>query len=459
MRLPNWFTRVSPLATIDRRRWLQLSSLGFLTGRAAPALAAPQSPDPARIPLSRAKPIRACILVFHYGGPSQLETFDPKPEAPVEVRGRYSVIDTAVPGIHVSEHLPRTARLMERIALVRTMHHPMRNHNSAAAEVLTGRTPVSGDLELLADESRSYPTLGSAVNFGLGARAHVLPYVALPYTMYNVVQLPGQTPGILGGAYDRFQVQGDPNAPDFRLTALEPPGARRQSEIEAREALLRNLDGFAADGPISKMRQYQERALQLIASDDVRRGFEISREDAETRDRYGRNLLGQSMLLARRLVEEGVNFVSVFNGQRNGQDANWDSHTNLFQRHGELLPPADQAYSALIEDLASRGLLESTLVVWMSEFGRTPKVNASAGRDHWPDCYTVALAGGGVRGGTVHGASDKIAAYPDRDPVRPSDLAATIFWRFGIDPNLEMRDQTSRPYRLAEGQPVFGLFE
>ncbi len=163
-------------------------------------------------------------------------------------------------------------------------------------------------------------------------------------------------------------------------------------------------------------------------------------------------------MLARRLVEGGVNFVTVFDGERNGQDANWDSHQTIFPRHRQLIPPADQGFSALIEDLAGRGLLESTLVIGMGEFGRTPKINNLAGRDHWPDCYTVVLAGGGVRGGQVHGASDKIGAYPDRDPVSPADLAATIFWRFGIDPAREIHDQTNRPIRLADGQPLYSLF-
>jgi hypothetical protein len=347
---------------------------------------------------------------------------------------------------------------MDRIALLRSMHHPMRNHNAAAAETLTGRTPLGGDQELLADESRSFPNLGSAVNYGLGQRAHALPCVALPYTIYNVVQLPGQTPGILGGAYDRFQVTGNPNNPDFRNTSLEPPANRQAAELASRENLLHQLDLVPAAEAQSKMRSYQERALALISSDSVRNSFDIATEDVRRRERYGRNLLGQSLLLARRLVESGVNFVTVFDGERNGQDANWDSHEKIFPRHRQLIPPADQGYSALIEDLESRGLLETTLVVQMGEFGRTPKINNNAGRDHWPDCYTVTLAGGGIRGGQVHGASDKIGAYPDRDPVSPADLAATIFWRFGIDPSREFHDQTNRPIRLADGQPLQHLF-
>src|SRR5207244_713257 len=266
------------------------------------------------------------VLSFYYGGPSHLDTFDPKPGAPAEVRGAYGTIATSVPGVRVCEHLPRTASLMHKLALVRGVHHPMRNHNSAAAEALTGRTPAGGDQELLTDDPRGLPTLGSAVSYALGPRAHTLPYVALPYTIYNVVPLPGQI-----------------------------------------------------------------------------------------------------LFLARRLVERGVNFVTVFDGQTNGQEANWDSHENLFARHRQLIPPRDQSFSALVEDLDARGLLDSTLVVALGEFGRTPKVNGNRGRDHWPDCFSVVLAGGGVTGGAVYGASHRIGAYPAADGVTTGDLAATLF--------------------------------
>jgi len=451
-------TATTAWSVLDRRRWLKVSSLGWL-GAGLPSLFdQSRSRADERPTRPRRSPIKSVIVVFHYGGPSHLETYDPKPLAAAQVRGEYQTIATAVPGITVGEHLPRVAKIMDRLALVRSMHHPMRNHNAAAAETLTGRTPVSGDLELLANESRSYPTLGSAINYALGSAAHVLPYVALPYTIYNVVELPGQTPGFLGGQYDRFQVTGNPNAADFRISALELPANRPSPELVSREQLLHSLDSLPASDRLSKMRTYQERALQLVSSDSVRRSFDIGQEDAKLRDRYGRNLLGQSLLLARRLVEGGVNFVTVFDGERNGQDANWDSHQTIFPRHKQLIPPADQGFSALIEDLAARGLLESTLVVAMGEFGRTPKINQLAGRDHWPDCYTIVLAGGGVRGGQVHGASDKIGAYPDRDPVSPADLASTIFWRFGIDPAREIHDQTNRPIRLADGQPLYSLF-
>lgn len=442
---------------ISRRRVIQSALCGLGMSVAPSVLAAPRRGQPSVTPLVR-EPIRSCILVFYYGGPSHLDTYDPKPGAPAEVRGEYQSIATAVPGIRVSEHLPRVARVMDRLALVRSVHHPMRNHNSAAAEALTGKTPAGGDQELLTDDPLGTPTLGSAVSFALGRRAHVLPYVALPHTMHNVVQLPGQTPGLLGGTFDRFQVQANPAAPDFRITSLEQPVDRTPVDLERRESLLRQLDSAPLAGKAERSRVYLERALRLVASDTIRHAFDLSKEPEPLRDRYGRHMLGQSLLLARRLVESGVNFVAVFDGERNGQDANWDSHEKLFPRHGQLIPPADQAFSSLIEDLENRGLLSSTLVVGMSEFGRTPKINRSAGRDHWPDCYTVVLGGGGVTGGAIHGSSDKIGAYPATDPVTPADIAATIFWRFGIDPTLEVRDATARPHRLCDGTPLTRLF-
>ncbi len=408
---------------------------------------------PAAAGVTPGRRIRSCVLIFYYGGPSHLDTFDPKPDAPAGIRGEYLTIPTAVPGVRICEHLPRTARLMDRLALVRGLHHPMRNHNSAAAEALTGRTPAGGDQELLVDDPRGMPTLGSAVGYALGPRALPLPYVALPYTIYNVVRLPGQTPGLLGGAHDRFQVEGDPSAPDFRVAAFD-----RAGDLGDRAELLRRLDRAPLPGPAARAGAYRERALQLVASPEVRRLFDLSKEPVRLRERYGRHRLGQSLLLARRLVEGGVSFVTAFDGQTNGQDANWDSHEKIFARHRQLVPPSDQAFSALVEDLEARGLLDSTLVIAMGEFGRTPTINGNAGRDHWPDCYTAVLAGGGVTGGAVYGASDKVGAYPARDPVTPADLAATIFWRFGIDPATEIHDQTARPHRLSEGDPIRKLF-
>jgi uncharacterized protein (DUF1501 family) len=245
---------------------------------------------------------------------------------------------------------------------------------------------------------------------------------------------------------------------ELSLPADLPP-----DRFEDRRALLALLDARSrrADrlARVGAMSAYQQRALDLLRSRQVQRAFDLWRESAALRERYGRTTLGQSLLLARRLVEAGVRFVNVNDKVTNGQLANWDSHENNFGRlKNDLLPPADRAFSALVEDLDARGLLGSTLVVALAEFGRTPRINRSAGRDHWPDCFSVVLAGGGVRGGVVHGSSDRVGAYPDADPVTPGDLAATLFWRFGLDPATEVRDLTGRPYRLADGEPIRKLF-
>jgi hypothetical protein len=353
--------------------------------------------------------------------------------------------------------------VLDKLAIVRSLHHPMRNHNSAAVEALCGRTPLKGDLELLADDPNSFPCYGSILSSLRREGGEVPAHVALPHVMHNVVTLPGQTAGFLGAASNPFQITQDPSRADFRVGELELPADLSQARLEDRRSLLSLIDAqtiraerLACTGV---MTVYQERALQLLRSEKVRCAFDLSREPVALRERYGRNKLGQSLLLARRLVEAGVRFVNVNDKVHNGQLANWDSHENNFARlKDDLLPPADRAYSALIEDLHARGLLESTLVVALAEFGRTPRINKTGGRDHWPDCYSIVLAGGGVRGGSTYGASDKIGAHPVSEPITPGDLAATLFWLFGLDPATQIRDLTGRPYRLADGEPIRKLF-
>jgi hypothetical protein len=413
---------------------------------------------------SRSSPrIRSCIVLFYYGGPSHLDTWDIKPTAPAEVRGEFRPIASRVPGVHVSEHLPRCARITDKLAIVRGMHHTMRNHNSAAVESLCGRTPLKGDLELLADDPNSFPCYGSMLSYARPGRRGIPGHVALPHVMYNVVRLPGQGAGFLGAAYNPFQVNRDPNEPGYRIDELELPGDLPLARLEDRRSLLalveartRRAERLVARGAMSVS---QERGFNLLASDEVKRALDLDRESERVRQRYGRTTLGQSLLLARRLAEAGVQFINVNDKITNGQTANWDSHENNFGRlKNDLLPPADQAFSALIEDLDSRGLLETTLVVALAEFGRTPKINKQAGRDHWPDCFSVVLAGGGVRGGVVHGASDRIGAYPAVDGVTPEDLAATLFWRFGVEATREMQDLTGKPYRISEGEAMRRVF-
>jgi uncharacterized protein (DUF1501 family) len=260
-----------------------------------------------------------------------------------------------------------------------------------------------------------------------------------------------------------LQLTRDPNEKGFRVDELELPADLSLERLENRQALLSLVDAQTTHAErlagLGTMTVYQERAFRLLHSEPVRRAFDLGRENTALRERYGRNTLGQSLLLARRLVEAGVRFVNVNDKVHNGQLANCDSHENNFGRlRNDLLPPADQAFSALIEDLDARRLLDSTLVVALAEFGRSPRINGASGRDHWPDCFSIVLAGGGITGGAVYGASDKIAAFPAADPVTPGDLAATLFWRFGLDPTTEIQDATGRPYRLADGQPIRRLF-
>jgi Protein of unknown function (DUF1501) len=446
---------------LDRRRLLQIGGLGGL-GLTLSKLFQVQALAESNLANSPRK-IRSCILLFYYGGPSQLDTWDMKPTAPKEVRGEFKPIATNVPGIQVSEHLPRSARLMSELAVIRSMHHGMRNHNSAAVEALCGRTPLKGDLELLADDPNSFPCYGSVLSRLIPGRADLPSHVALPHVMHNVVTLPGQNAGFLGAAFNPFQITRDPNDPGFKVDELELPPDVDLARLDDRRRLLALVDRHAERVEQHSKRQnmttFQQRAFDLLHSADVRRAFDLGRETPVVRDRYGRHTLGQSLLLARRLVEAGVRFINVNDKVHNGQLANWDSHENNFGRlKNDLLPAADQAYSALIEDLRARGLLDSTLVISLAEFGRTPKVNGNAGRDHWPDCFSVVLAGGGVHGGSIYGRSDRIAAYPAADPVTPADLAATLYWLFGLDTHTEVHDLTGRPYRVADGDPLQKLF-
>jgi hypothetical protein len=443
--------------SLTRRRLLQAGALGAF-GLDLAGLLRAEAAKPAAT-------VRSCIVLFYYGGPSCHDTWDMKPDAPREVRGEFGSIATNVPGLRVCEHLPHSARVMDRLALVRSMHHPMTNHNAAAVEALCGRTPLKGDLELLAnDVATDFPCYGAAMNYLLPRHGDIPTSIALPHVMYNVVMLPGQTSGFLGARYNPLQVARDPNAPDFGLGGLELPGELTQRRLEDRRSLAKVVDaqlraGDRSAGAAGLRDIYDEQAFTLLRSQAVRRGFNLESEDPRVRDRYGRTKLGQSLLLARRLIEADVRFVSVYDKIYNGQLANWDSHQDNFPRlKDDLLPPSDRAFSALIEDLEARGLLASTLVVAMGEFGRTPRINPAGGRDHWPFCYTVVLAGGGIQGGLTHGTSDKIGAYPDADAVTPGDLAATLYWRFGIDPATTIHDGFGRGYRLAEGEPLQRLF-
>ena len=416
---------------LSRRQLLRAGALGSL-GLTLPALLRVEASGAlvtdAQTAGKAGRPIRSCILVFYYGGPSHIDTLDMKPNAPAEIRGQFGSIATSVPGTRICEHLPQTARVMEHLAIVRSMHHPMTNHNAAAFTALCGRDPLKGDLELLSNDRNDPPCYGAILSATMRQRPGLPTFVAIPHVMYNVVQLPGQVPGFLGSAHGPFQVNADPSAPDFQMGELELPSDLPLHRLDDRASLLSLLDqqrktayaraeaavkaggGMASKGDATVKRAtsspdpcdvYTEKAFRLLHSPAVRQAFDLGAEDPKLRDRYGRNKLGQSVLLARRLVEAGVRFITVYDGQYNGQTANWDSHENVFGRlKNDLAPPADQAFATLITDLNNRGLLGETLVIAMGEFGRTPKINGNAGRDHWPNCYSIILAGGGVRGGS-----------------------------------------------------------
>ena len=425
---------------------------------------------------SHPSPVRSCIFVYWYGGPSHLDTFDPKPDAPAEIRGEFTPIATSAAGIQISEYLPQLSRVMHHVALVRSMHHSNRLHDSAGTETFTGRQGPQGDREEFAPTPQFFPCQG-AVLHALRSNAQAdVQHAILPWLFHNVVNVPCQGGGFLGSGFDPLLVTGDPQALTYDVPALQRPPELSLQRIAARRSLLSSVQPtpMPVAGRASQLEALYTEACRLLKSPTLEAALEIEHEDDATRRKYGlgqepsgtgsrssqapgRNLRGQNLLMARRLVEAGVPFVNVNDYRQQGQ--NWDAHADNFRQHRQdLLPAADRGLAALIEDLEERGLLESTLVVALGEFGRTPKINGQAGRDHWPDCYTILLAGGGIRGGQVYGASDSQGAYPARDPVTPADLAATIYWRFGLDPHTEVQDHTGRPWRIADGVPLERLF-
>ena len=385
---------------------------------------------------------RACILVWLAGGPSHIDTWDPKPDAPAEYRGEFKPIDTALPGVRISEVLPGLARLLDKLTLIRSVTSPEGDHDRASHHLLTGYRP---------SPALVYPSYGSAVARARGADAEsagtLPPYVAVP-------DAPAfSSSGYLTPAFDPFTVGGDPNQPGFRVRDLTPPDRLTLDRLRRRRDMVRTLDRFAvdvADTPLTTSRdRFVGQAYDLLTSGAAQKAFQIDQEPAAVRERYGRNPLGQACLLARRLVERGVAFVTV--NDRVTGPVGWDTHIGNFPAiKSTLAPPLDQGVAALLGDLAARGLLESTLVVVMGEFGRTPKVNPNAGRDHHGRANSVVLAGGGLPGGLVLGRTDARAEAPADRPVTPADLAATIYTALGINPNTQFQTPDGQPIRLVD---------
>ncbi len=405
-----------------------------------------------KAPAPKAKSV---IVLFLSGGPSQLDMWDMKPDAPEAIRGTFRPIETNVPGIQICEHLPRMARLADKYAIVRSMTHEQSAHPAAAYWMMAG-SPIArpaADASFMSRVDR--PHMGSALAKVLGPLVPSMPpFVMVPEAMApNGPERAGQHAGFLGPSYDPYRINSDPNLPDYSPGVLASADGLTASRLRDRRALLDQID--PSDG--SGMDVFQSRAFDLLSSTAARDAFDIDAEPDSVRNRYGRHVFGQSTLLARRMVEAGVRLVHV-NWVRhdNGKGGSgYDTHgKHLDLAQNNLMPPTDAAFSSLIEDLDERGLLDETLVVMMGEFGRTPRFNSAAGRDHWPHCFSLVLAGGGIRGGRVHGASDRIAAYPSADPVTPGDLIATIDHVLGVDPQSLIHDQQGRPFPLADGRPV-----
>lgn len=404
------------------------------------------------------------VLLFMWGGPSQIDTFDPKPHAPTEIRGPFATIPTNVPGIQISEHFHRIAARMDKLCLIRSMTHDDPAHLSSAHTLLTGQLPPVNYSDNEPPSERDTPHFGSVMNALRPARGALPTSVVLPWQVFHPSapggRAPGQHGGWLGRQHDPFYVLGDPNLPNWSVPALTLIDGQSPERLSARQQLLATLDSqqrTATTSPARRITHEQSQAFGLLTSAVVRGAFDLKQETAATRDRYGRNIHGQCVLLARRLIDHDVPFVAV-NWHNDGQNF-WDTHGNNFNRlKKDLIPPSDMAFSALLDDLAASGKLKDTLVIWAGEFGRAPRINGSTGRDHHPRCYTSVLAGGGVGGGQVYGKSDEFAGLPADSPVSPHDLAATIYHAVGIPEDTALADQSQRPHRLYAGQPLTSIF-
>lgn len=454
---------------LSRRQVLRAGSLGVLglglgdllghsalAGRAENATASPAG-------FGRAK---NCILIFMWGGPSQLDTFDLKPDAPAEVRGDFNPISTAIPGLQICEHFQSLAKVADKLAVIRTLNHTDPAHLSSGHATLTGHwAPViNSDAEPPSD--RDTPHIGSVVDTLRPTGSAMPGFVTMPWLAYHPAapggRAPGQNAGWLGRRHDPFLLTGDPNSSDWKIQDLILPDDLTRQRLIDRRRLLSLIDAQRAalgqSASAGALGEYQQKAFGLLSSPSAREAFDLSQETDQTRERYGRNIHGQCVLLARRLVEHGVPLVSV-NWHNDGKNF-WDTHGNNFNRlKNDLIPPADRALTALLEDLDQRGLLDETIVAWVGEFGRKPQLTSgNAGREHWPFCYNGLLAGGGITGGAVYGTSDAQAAHPAKLPVSPLDYAATIYHALGIDPNMTLPDPLNRPLRFCQGSPITELF-
>jgi hypothetical protein len=442
---------------MSRREWLRVGGLGTLGLSLSDLLAASSSAVPVAVSGSFGR-AKACILIFMSGGPPQHETFDPKPNAPLEIRGSLSSIPTTVPGLHFSETLPYTAKMAHRMAVIRSMTTEINSHSTSGYYMLTGY-PHTSKAESMPPDHSDWPSITAVVGAMKPAEGSPLSSVVLPEPIYNNPNIlwPGQNGGFMGPTWHPHVLKCDPREDRVQIEGMTPPAGVGEVRLNERTALLGQLDQhfreqIASPGFVDFGRM-QQKAFEVLHAPSSRAAFELDRESGTMRDAYGRHKFGQSALLARRLVESGVRLVQL-NWPREDGDTMvgnplWDTHSRNTERVRDVLcPQFDKTYATLLGDLHQRGLLDETLVVVMGEFGRSPKINAAGGRDHWGQVFSVALAGAGIVGGQVIGASDKFGGVPESRPVRPPDLAATIFHLLGIHPHGDFLDPLGRPRML-----------
>lgn len=442
---------------LTRRDCLRIGSLGAL-GLSLPI---------ARASVQTRRPAKSCILLFFLGAPPQHETWDPKPDAPAEIRGDLKPIASATPGLLVGELMPKTAKWTSKIAVLRAVQTSDNAHSSSGYYLTTGvpHNPI-GVENAKPGAPNDWPALGAIVRRMSRGNGKLPAAVTMPEQMANDgnLQWPGQDAGFLGRSADPWLLNCDPSTAQFQIPGLSLPAEVSAERFDERRGLLARvdagLDAAAQSGTLTAHQARVAQACDMVRSPAARHAFDLASEDPRRRDRYGRNRFGQSVLLARRLVEAGVSLVRVnwprVPGALNA--GHWDTHSKNTAGLKQLMPIMDQTYSALLEDLSERGLLDDTLVVWMGEFGRTPRLNGAGGRDHWGNVFSLALAGGGIRGGQVLGSSDKIGAFPKEGRVLPPDLIATVLHALGIDPASEYHDNLGRPIAASRGQVVRGLF-
>lgn len=457
---------MTPLYQMDRRGFLRVGGAGVTASFVVPGGGTAKGSSEGG-PLPGRGKAKSVLVVMLTGGPSQLDTVDPKPEAPAEVRGEFNTISTKIPGVAFCEHLPMLAARADRWSILRTMAHREQNHLLATHVALTGRpTPLPrGGSDLDRVESRSdFPNMAAALNFVKPRNDGIPSGVSLPnYYIEGPLTWPGQHSGFLGPKHDPWQIQGDPNAADFKMHALSMREGMTPGRLTSRRELLESLNRGSSGqltGEADSFRDQRQIAIQLLTSGRVVEAFEINRESDETRERYGRNKFGQSLLLSRRLIEVGIPIVQA----TMGIVQTWDTHVDNWGRlKNTLLPDLDRGLAALMDDLQSSGLLEQTMVVVMGEFGRTPKISTLPGqtvpgRDHWAAAYSGLFAGAGIRGGQVIGKTDAQAAYPVSRAWSPADVCSTIFNALDVDPDVTIMDPLRRPHYLINGAVIEPLY-